>query len=1024
MRLIPCLFIPCLLAASVHAGLSEWQEAVAADSPRNWYRFDETSGTTLIDHGPGGLNGEYVEVTLNQNGLFGPGQAALFPGDLTLNDLVQFAENWADFTIAGDWTAEFIIYKTEENAAQALFNGPATSVRLEQWNAFAVYGDYRGGVTQYGVADHYLEGTVAPVGEWSHMVFVRSGGQTFIYLNGVHRGSMNAVVDLQMATISRSGVDKLRAVLDEAVVYDRALTSSQVAAHFAATGITPPVVAPTITGQPQPQSVIIGTPNATVSFGVVAIGTLPLEYQWSRNGEAIAGATSETLTLTDVTSADIGTYRVAVSNSGGTEISAEAALSIVAPPFNEGVNQTVLSGFPATFSVNLADIPGYQLVWKKDGAVIAGESGRTLTLVNAAPADSGAYTLEITLGAETVTAGPAQLIVPAVPTATYGNIVRAANPVGYWRLNDPTGSTGAPVDEMGRFGSGQFFGDVEFRVPGALLGDADAAVGFRGNAESKAEVWLSDELSTPRFTVELWARRTGGAGAFTSPLTFRDFTDTYRRGWLFYANTANRWEFRIGDDTVDWVLLEGPPVVDGEWTQLVGTYDGTHVAFYVNGVLIERRAAQYAPINPNDMPLGAALRFGGGATEAEVGSFFFFGPIDEVAVYGEALSAAQVAEHWAAAFSPTIAPVIDLQPQSTEVVMGGTAAFTVAARSGTPVAYQWKKDGSVLDGETSDTLVITGATAAASGSYTVDLINTAGTVTSQAATLAVVGPEATYQATILRDAPVAYWRLNETSGTVAADTMGNHPGTYGSGVILGEPGAIEGEGNTAARFTQAASTFVEVPWSAALNTPQFTFECWAMVTGGTGHRSPVTSRGDGPQQGYIFYADPGNAWQFWTGTGAGWNNLGGATVQNNTWVYLAGTYDGTTKRFFVNGQQVGVNQSVFVPNDADVLRIGAGATEGPGSFFFEGLIDEVAVYNRALSPARILTHYQAARPPVQDIQVTITIDGEEIVIAWEGPATLQATSDLSVAWDSVTGATSPYRASPTGTQMFWRLSNP
>ncbi|MDD8043199.1 MAG: hypothetical protein PHC78_05460, partial [Verrucomicrobiota bacterium] len=233
-----------MLLPGAWADLAGWESAISADNPRNWYRFDEASGTTLVDHGPGGLNGEYIGVGLGEAGLFGAGQAAGFPGDTTADDRVMFASNWADLTIAGNWTAEFILYKygTGQGNAQALINGINTSVRLEQWNSLATYGDYRGGVTQYTVADYYLEGTVAPPDEWSHMVFVRSGGQTQIYLNGVLFGSMPNVVNLEMQSISRSGADKLRASLDEVVVYDRALSAAQIATHFLATGITSSVI--------------------------------------------------------------------------------------------------------------------------------------------------------------------------------------------------------------------------------------------------------------------------------------------------------------------------------------------------------------------------------------------------------------------------------------------------------------------------------------------------------------------------------------------------------------------------------------------------------------------------------------------------------------------------------------------------------------------------------------------------------------------------------------------------------------
>lgn len=1023
MRIINYL-VPMLLASAAHAGLAEWQAAVSADNPRNWYRFDESSGTTLTDHGPGGLDGEYIEVGINQAGLFGPGQAANFPGQPDIDDRVVFAANWAEQTISGDWTAEFILNKSSAGVgtAQAIFNGAATSVRLEQWNAVNLYGDNRGGVTQYGVADYYLEGTVAPPDEWSHMVFVRSGNQTFIYLNGVHRGSMNAVVNLELQTISRSGVDKLQAVLDEAVVYDRALTAAQIGAHFATTGITPPAVPPTIATQPQSQSVIIGTPDAAVTFSVVATGTLPLEFQWSRDGTPIEGATSEALTLTGVTSADVGTYSVVVSNSGGTETSVDALLEIVAPPFNEGNNQTVLNGFPASFSVTLPDVEGYTFEWSKDGGVLAGETESALSIPSTTPGDSGAYSLTISFGGDSATAGPAQLIVPAVPTGSYAQAVGANAPTVYYRMDDPEGAL-TLTDEQGLL-NGFYFSAVNNQQPGALLGDSSPSAGFTGTVESKAEVYQSfnNEFATPRFTVELWARRTGGGGAYRSPASFRYASGDplAQQGWMFYSNPANIWQFWIGNDGETWEIIDGPPVVNGEWIQLVGSYDGTAMAFYANGALIERRETAYVPPDPT---LAYTLRIAGGATEDVNGNFFFIGDVDEVAVYAEALTPAQVAAHYAAAFSPSAAPVITVQPQSTEVLLGGSVTLSVEVQTGTPPAYQWKKDGVALDGETASNLTITGADASATGAYTVEINNAAGSVTSATATLGVVGPEATYLATILRDAPVAYWRLDETSGTVAADSVGTYDGAYVNGVTLGEPGALANDDNTAARFTQANQTHIEVPWAAELNTPEFTFECWAKLTGGTSYRSPMTSRGDGPQEGFIFYATPANVWEFWHGTGGGWSAMGGGTVQSDVWYHLAGTYDGTTKRFFVNGQQVGSALVAFTPNDMDVLRIGAGATESPtGNYFFEGAVDEPAVYNRALSPARILTHYLAGRPAAPEIG--IAMDGGEVVLTWDGTATLQDAPSVTGPWTNVGGATSPYRLVPSQGQMFWRLSAP
>src|SRR6185369_7618598 len=70
--------------------------------------------------------------------------------------------------------------------------------------------------------------------------------------------------------------------------------------------------APTITTQPASQTVTAGS-NAT--FSVVASGTAPLTYQWLFNGTNISGATNSSLTLTNVQSANAGSYTVTVTNS-------------------------------------------------------------------------------------------------------------------------------------------------------------------------------------------------------------------------------------------------------------------------------------------------------------------------------------------------------------------------------------------------------------------------------------------------------------------------------------------------------------------------------------------------------------------------------------------------------------------------------------------------------------------------------------------------------------------------------------
>ncbi|MBO1054680.1 MAG: hypothetical protein HEQ25_22645 [Dolichospermum sp. DET73] len=87
--------------------------------------------------------------------------------------------------------------------------------------------------------------------------------------------------------------------------------------------------------------------------------------------------------------------------------------------------------------------------------------------------------------------------------------------------------------------------------------------------------------------------------------------------------------------------------------------------------------------------------------------------------------------------------------------------------------------------------------------------------------------------------------------------------------------------------------YVQLPYLAANNPSQFTVSCWVKVAGGTGHRSPITSRtesGGRGQKGYIVYIAPDNKLQFWVGNGMNWSAVTGPVVTLNTWLHITGTY--------------------------------------------------------------------------------------------------------------------------------------
>jgi len=231
-----------------------------------------------------------------------------------------------------------------------------------------------------------------------------------------------------------------------------------------------------------------------------------------------------------------------------------------------------------------------------------------------------------------------------------------------------------------------------------------------------------------------------------------------------------------------------------------------------------------------------------------------------------------------------------------------------------------------------------------------------------------VAAPGSYAAMIMADGPTAYWDLDDT-GSTAIDLTGGNDGAILGGVTTGQPGALVNDPSNRAMSFNGSDGKIDVPWASELNGVPFSVELWAQTTGGSGHRSPLTSRGDGPQRGYILYEDPNGQWQAWNGTGSGWSGLSGPGAVDGEWVHLAMTYDGTEKRFYVNGMQVGAANVPFSPNDLYPLRIGAGATEGGGNYFFNGLVDEVAVYDHVLTAEEFTARYRmGAMAPLAGVQ--------------------------------------------------------
>lgn len=199
-------------------------------------------------------------------------------------------------------------------------------------------------------------------------------------------------------------------------------SAGSVASRAATLFVTPFQEFPAITTQPQSVTVTEGQPAA---FSVAASGTPSPQYQWVKNGTAIAGAISPVYTTPATTSADSGArFMVLVSNSAGSISSNVATLTVtpaqVAPVITgQPHGLTVTKGQTATFSVTATGTPSPTYQWRKNGTDIQGASSSSYRIPNATMADSGArFTVVVSNGAGSATSDPATLTVVPVPPAS------------------------------------------------------------------------------------------------------------------------------------------------------------------------------------------------------------------------------------------------------------------------------------------------------------------------------------------------------------------------------------------------------------------------------------------------------------------------------------------------------------------------------------------------------------------------------------------------------------------------------
>ena len=323
------------------------------------------------------------------------------------------------------------------------------------------------------------------------------------------------------------------------------------------------------------------------------------------------------------------------------------------------------------------------------------------------------------------------------------------------------------------------------------------------------------------------------------------------------------------------------------------------------------------------------------------------------------------------------APVITTQPNNVTVFEGQTATFTVDATGTSPLSYQWTWGTTNVPEATNSTLILTDVQYSQAGSYEVTVTNLYGSTNSISVTLTVNPPPPCDPA----PSGLVSWWPGEGN---ADDIIGTNNGianniTYSNGEV-GQ--AFEFDGS---------SSYVRIPASSSLNVGAgsgLSIESW-INPADVSQQRPIVEWNSGSGYGAMLWIS--------TPISSGANGPGclcanlpipGANhiissaaglVVSNQYQHVAFTYDESSGLavLYLNGAVVAQqNLGIVTPQTTFDLYFGYRPAESDQAYYWIGSIDEVSLYNRALSTNEIQTIYNAGsagkcpEPPTILVQPT------------------------------------------------------
>lgn len=242
--------------------------------------------------------------------------------------------------------------------------------------------------------------------------------------------------------------------------------------------------------------------------------------------------------------------------------------------------------------------------------------------------------------------------------------------------------------------------------------------------------------------------------------------------------------------------------------------------------------------------------------------------------------------------------------------------------------------------------------------------------TSNPATLTLDGNK-TVRARFASVAPLppgllAFWRGEPpATGSVVPDMIGGHTGGFFQGTTPAAP-VYTANGKVGSAFSFDGTLYIQIPDAVELHPLEMTAEAWIFLSGDNG-RQAVIARGSSTNDNDAWYMGVDGTTPFFDSNHSGLDDsleVLANPLLITQWTHIAISFDGTTKRIYVNGQEVASRSGLgALTYDAASVPVTIGndwVSNAPSTAdLFLGLVDEVSLYDRALTAAEIMSIYNA-----------------------------------------------------------------